>query len=367
MPDPPILAGVDIKRRTLRFPTRDAGLGRLAALKTYARLNQAWFAATGRVSEDVFGHRVHGLSSVLRGMSADVYIAHNIETLLPTMRAARGRAAVVFDCMEYYSDMGDAQSALEARAARALEAKFLRRCALVIASSENLADALVAEYGIGRPLVAYNVPPISRDFPPKRGGGLNLYWRNSVIGFGQRGLEDALLALSGLPRDIRLFVQGRLADDHGRAILQRAASLAVADRITLLAPYAPQDAVFEAAKYDVGLCLERKGPRNHDLTVSNKMFDYHMGGLAVVSSDLPSLRRVIDRSRGGLLFEPGNAQSLAGAIGSLYSSPNLLRELQVNARRFALDEANLETELDYLSAALREALTPRSGSLQRSV
>src|SRR5262249_6832456 len=141
---------------------------------------------------------------------ADMYVAHNIETLLPTMRAAsKHGAAVVFDCMEFYSDMGDSQHPTEAAAARALEAKYLPRCALVIASSDIMADTLAVEYSIRRPLAAYNVPPTERELPSRKGGGLNLYWRNSVIGFGQRGLEEVLYALAMLPADVHLHLQGR--------------------------------------------------------------------------------------------------------------------------------------------------------------
>jgi hypothetical protein len=360
--EPPIFEGVDIGRVSVVYPTRASSLPRLAARKLATRWQRAWFAATGQVREGVFGDRVLGLTRVLEGLAADVYIAHNIETLLPAIHAAGGRAHAVFDCMEYYSDMGDGQSALESRAARVLEAKCLRECALVIASSERLADTLAAEYGIRPPLASYNVAPTWAELPAKKGGGgLNLYWRNGTIGLGQRGLDDALCALRELPADVRLSVQGRPGADGGSAVRERARVLGVADRVAILPPYAPRDAVVAAAAHDVGLCLERRGPRNHDLTVSNKMFDYHMAGLAVVSSDLPSLRDVIERSRGGLLYAPGDASSLAKAIASLYSSPSLLNELQANARRFALEEANLEMELDRLAAALRAAVpTPRA-------
>ena len=63
--------------------------------------------------------------------------------------------------------------------------------------------------------------------------------------------------------------------------------------------------MWQAAPHTIGLCLERKGPANHEYTVSNKMFDYMMGGLAVVSADLKGLHSVIKRSGGGVLFEPG--------------------------------------------------------------
>ena len=356
-PDPQILRTHGIRRLTVEFPTRASNPVRLATRKAVTHLGKIGFAATGMISEGLFGDRVQGLTRALMATPADLYIAHNIETLLPAARAARRHhGALAFDCMEYYSDMGDGQSPLEARAARRLETRLLPSCALVLTSSENLADVLAADYGIRRPVPAYNVPRTVAQLPARTGGGLNLYWRNSTIGFGQRGLEDALEAMVGLPPDVRLFLQGRPPVDGGRALTERIEALDLAARVVIMPPHAPEEAVHQAALHDVGLCLERRGPRNHDLTVSNKMFDYHMGALAVVSSDLPSLAQVIDRSRGGLLYRAGDPASLAQAVLKLRSCPALLKELQANARRFAMEEANLDREICSIASALRAVL-----------
>lgn len=358
-PDPQILRSEDIRRLTIEFPTRASNIIGLAKRKAITCLGHIGFTTTRIVTEGLFGDRVQGLTRALMSVPADLYIAHNIETLLPAASAARRHGArLIFDCMEYYADMGDSQSPLEANAARRLEARLLPACALVMASSDNLADLLAAEYGIRRPLPAYNVPATEMRLPERRGGGLNLYWRNSTLGFGQRGLEDALQAMVRLPMDVRLFLQGRLPSDGGRSLSERISAMGLQGRVTILPPYTPEEAVRQAAVHDVGLCLERSGPKNHELTVSNKMFDYHMGALAVVSSDLPSLARVIARSKGGLLFGAGDPVSLAEAILSLRSSPRLLNELQANARRFALEEANLDFEIKKIVNALRAAIQP---------
>ena len=356
-PEPELLRARGIERRTVEFPSRGQGLARLAARKLNTRMGHLAFAQLGVLMESVFGERTQGLTRALTDTPADVYIAHNIETLLPAIRAAaRHHAAVVFDCMEFYSDMGESQHPTEAAAARALEAKSLPRCALVIASSDIMADALAAAYGMRRPLAAYNVPPAERILPARKGDGLNLYWRNSTIGFGQRGLEDMLDAMAMLPTDVHLHLQGRQSAEGAAQLASRVASLGLTGRVHVLPPYAPHEAVVKAAVHDIGLCLERKGPRNHDLTVSNKMFDYHMAGLAVIATDLPALADVVQRSGGGVVCRPGDPASLVEAILALRSSPKRLAELQTNARRFALQTANLEMELEKIAEAMQRAL-----------
>ena len=208
-----------------------------------------------------------------------------------------------------------------------------------------MAVALAATYPIRRPLALYNVSP--RDPHQHRcdHGGLSLYWRNSVIGFGQRGLQDAIDALALLPADVTLHLQGRMPADGGRLLQQRIGDHGLADRVFIHAPYSPPNAVQAASQYCVGLCLEHSGIRNHDLTVSNKMFDYLMGGLVVVASDLSSLRGVVERSEGGLCFEPGNPTDLADKILTLRDNRSFRLELAANARAFGLEKGNRETEM----------------------
>jgi glycosyltransferase involved in cell wall biosynthesis len=188
--------------------------------------------------------------------------------------------------------------------------------------------------------------------------GFNLYWRNSVIGFGQRGLSDLLEAMQRLPHDIHLHLQGRLPVDGGAELRRCVAKMGLTDRITVLQPYKPENAVIEASRFQVGLCLERKCNRNHELTVSNKMFDYHMAGLAVVSSDLSGLRNVVEQSGGGLLYVPGDVQSLVESVMKLYSDRMLLAQKAKNSREFALSQGNVEYEMSRFMSALSTTVLP---------
>lgn len=353
-PDPPDLRGAPgIIRQTLDYPTRATAPLAHAANKLRAITGRLLMKLFGQITEPLFGDRTLGLTRMLIDARADLYIAHNIETLLPAVRAARRNgAALIFDCMEFYSDMGDGQTPEEARAARRLEARWLPRCVLVTASSEALSRVLSSRYGIAPPLALYNTPKTEALPPRATSGGLRLYWRNAVVGFSQRGLDDALVALTLLPEDVTLHVQGRPSMDGGQRLRARIAELGLDSRVTVLPPFSPGQAVRQASLYDVGLCLERRGPANHEYTVSNKLFDYMMAGLAVVVADLPSLRAVVDRAGGGLHFEPGSARDLATQIRRLRDDPGLLASLGARARAFAEAEGNVDVDMARFRAAL---------------
>lgn len=141
----------------------------------------------------------------------------------------------------------------------------------------------------------------------------------------------------------------------------RIGELGVGERVVVHPPYAPEAAVQEAARHTVGLCLERRGVRNHDLTVSNKLFDYHMAGLSVVVSDLPGLRGVVERSGGGVWFEPGSVDELTAKLRLLYEDRALQARLAEQARAFALREGNREREMEKFGAAFQAAVRGVAG------
>jgi hypothetical protein len=348
--------------RTHGFATRATNPLKLMVNRVRQKMAQLMFRCGGPVLSDALSARVFGLEKLLREIAADIYLAHNIETLLPAFHAAQRQGALVmFDSMEFHSDMGDAQTAVERALVRTVEKSCLPHCALVLASSAQVADALAAEYGIARPLPLDNAALVENKLPTKPSTGLQLYWRNAVVGLGQRGLDDAFGALTKLPTDVTLHLQGRLPTDGGAAMRARIAELGLTARVIFHPPFVPELAVQEAARHHVGLCLERRGCRNHDLTVSNKIFDYHMAGLAVVASDLPGLRGVIERSGGGLLFAPGAVESLTGKIQMLYRDAALRNQLADSARAFALREGNREAEMARFSTTFRQVCRTRLG------
>ena len=353
----------NVTRQTHYFAHRRGKPLRLAMDRLRQRSARRRFKATGEFSSVALSTRMLGLERLLALTKADIYLGHNIDTLLPISRvAAASGAPAMFDSMEFHSDVGDGQSELDRALVRSIENECLPRCALVLASSDQVADALVEQYGVERPLPLYNKPPLEKELPPRSGDSFALYWRNTVIGLGQRGLEEALVAISRLPARVTLHLQGALPKNGTAGLEARISGLGIVPRVVFHAPYQSQDAVREAARHTVGLCLERKGIRNHELTVSNKIFDYHMAGLATLASDLAGLRAVINRSSGGLLFAPGSVDDLVEKISLLYANTTLLLRLQANARAFALREGNREMEMKKFVAAFSEVCRHRLAS-----
>ena len=356
-PAPPEFEGIrNLTHETHYYAYRRNGILRLVGDKMVSLTAQAAFLLTGIPSAEAMSTRTIGLTARLAAARADIYLGHNSDALIPVCEAAKLHGSpVVFDSMEFHSDM-EGQAKLERALIRVAERKYLRGCSLVLTPSVPLANALRSTYGVNQLLAIYNAAPIERTLPPKTPHGFSLYWRNAVVNSGLR-VNDILRAMRSLPADIHLTLQGRLPLDGGATLRKLLADLGIMERVTIQPPFAPGDAVRSAALHDVGLCLEPRAYRNSDLTVSNKMFDYLMAGLAVIASDTAGQSEIIQRSGAGTTYPAGNADDLAARILDLYHDRRLLETMQAKARSFALSEGNLEHELDKLTNSFREFLT----------
>jgi len=198
----------------------------------------------------------------------------------------------------------------------------------------------------------YNAAPVTTTVSPKLNDGrFHLYWRNSTVGMSQRGLGDALEALTHLSDDIVLNVQGR-PGSRMSSVEARVSALGLQNRVIFHDAYPSGEAVLSASPYSVGLCPERDTCLNQRLTVSNKIFDYLMAGMAVVCSNLPGLASIVSDSRAGMMHRAGDVQELAGRIQRLYEDRGMLEELQNNARRYSTTQVNESSELGRFSQAI---------------
>ncbi len=312
-------------------------------------------ALGGPIFDASLSAQVIGLSQRLIDLQARCYFVHQIECLWPAYLAAKANAAtLIFDSMEFHAEMSADQPAIEKALIDRIQREVLPQCAMVVTATQQIANGLQARYGIHQLIAVRNVPEPKSIEMRTAEQPLKLYWRNAMLGLGQRGLQDAIQALSMLPGHIALYLQGRNTPAGEQSIRELATQLGVAERVHLLPAHPPGGAVTAAAAFDIGLCLEHAGIGNHEMTVSNKFFDYHMAGLCVISSDTQSLKHALEQSGGGMCFQAGDAKSLAKRIETLDNDRALLQKLRDKARAYALAEANLDHEL----AGFAEQLLP---------
>lgn len=346
---------IEIVRHNLA--TRESGLLRTLIRRIQSVFAIALFQMTRLLTPAAIDHRVIGLTGLLKAIEADVYYGHTLETWLPCLLAAQSNhSKLILDCMEAYGEMGESQSSSLKSRIRVIENRSLPKAVIVTANT----DLIAAHYRYRNPdrrfIVLENVPEVTEINQVAKREGISLYWRNAVLGFGQRGLDDLLIALQSLPPQVTLVIQGRLPTDGGQLIRDRIDQLGLNNRITIAPPHKPGKAIEAAAAHHIGLCLEQPGILNHELTTSNKLYDYLMAGLVVVCSQLPGLARVVSESNAGVCFKPGDPDDLAKTINRLISDPERMNTLATNARQYALSYANRDVVFERFRESLVSVL-----------
>ncbi|MGH2793437.1 MAG: glycosyltransferase [Actinomycetota bacterium] len=271
-------------------------------------------------------------------ISADVFHAHDLNTLEPARRAARRRgAALVFDAHELYTELpglGDG----ERRRWERLERALIREADAVIVPSPSRGDVLVERYGIATPVVVMNCPdrspppdPAAGPLAPLRRGGerLLVYAGGFIAG---RGLENLIRAVPLVDGTRLVMIGWGPVEPMLREI---ARNDGVAERVTFLAPVDPDEVVPTIAGADVGLAPYLPIGLNNELAAPNKLFEYLHAGLAVAASDVPDVRRVVEGLAVGELFDASDPSSVAAAVRRLIADARTLAACRERARAAA--------------------------------
>ena len=290
--------------------------------------------------------------------AADVYVAHTLEALPAAAHAARARGArLVFDIEDLHSGQlpDDERYDGERALARDVERTYLSTCDRLIASSQGIAEEIVKCYGIAMPTVVLNVFPAAEAVSTKRinarGTPRSLYWFSQVIG-AQRGVEQAVEALSLIEFPTMLHLRGRADAAFLRHLHDLAARHGVADRLKFHQTAHPDRLVALAAEHDIGLALEPGFSRNNVLATSNKVFTYMLAGLAIVASDTRGHTDVLSEHPGAVLFRRGDARDLASKLSMVLRSPESLTRMQHASRALATERYCWEREQWTLLEAL---------------
>jgi len=211
-----------------------------------------------------------------------------------------------------------------------LEGFVVGRASALVANSQATARRLGELY---RAVTPIEVIPNGVDYPeavPPRDWSRA---RNSVIYsgsfFGWKGVEDLVAAAGHLP-GFRIRLLG--GDAAGVARMRAAASSAGA-RLDFAGRIPHHQVAGELMRACIAVLPNRAEP-DSAFTSPIKLFEYMAAGCALVVSDLPALREVLD-PEDALWVAPGDPAGLADAIRALAGDPDRARRLGARVREKA--------------------------------
>jgi glycosyltransferase involved in cell wall biosynthesis len=254
------------------------------------------------------------VARVVRGRP-DVVHAHDAAMLLPGLLGARLTGAkLVYDSHELatgvpYREVG------WTRFVSAVEKIALPRCAAVVTVTDGIADRLHERYRLRqRPVVVRNVcglpaaPPTGELRARLDIGDAPLVLHQGAAA-PDRGCEVLIRAMAEVPGAHLVF----LGDEGEPGYVDRLRALA--DSRVHFVPSVPVERLLAlTAEADVGVSLLQDTCENHRLALPNKVFEYVAAGVPVVASDLPEMRRLIERHGIGWTVAPDSSHEIAAAV-----------------------------------------------------
>jgi glycosyltransferase involved in cell wall biosynthesis len=216
------------------------------------------------------------------------------------------------------------------RLLRSLEQALLIGGAYASCPSSAMSAAITVEYGSAAPLVLYNAFPwldrttIDGRRKDRHDRSLaSIHWCSQTLGPG-RGIEDLVDAMLLLTHDVEVHFRGRPVAGMERFIRSRLTER-WQRRVFFHSLIGNDELLSRIAEHDIGFAGESPDCRSRDLTVTNKILQYLLAGLAVVASDTAGQREAAERAKDAIaLYPSGNPAALARIIDRLIATPDAM-------------------------------------------
>jgi glycosyltransferase involved in cell wall biosynthesis len=290
----------------------------------------------------------------------DLYEAHDLPALFPALLAAwPSGAPVVYHAHELYPEM-NARVPL-AGFWKWLERKLLPRARLVITPDEHRSRILQEEFGARElPLTIHNCPPYSEpisstDLPDRwreRGVEPSFIMLYQGLIASDRCIEEIITSVERYKPGVVLSLIG-----HGFGTwASPAEAIPRSDRIDIMPHVRYEDLMKYTASASAGFLFYRNTCRNNYYCAPNKLYEYMMMGLPIITCDYPGLRLVVEGEGIGLCVNPEDPEAIAGAVNRLVSHPDAYATMKANCLRLAKTRYNWEQEFALLRPKYDELL-----------
>ena len=286
---------------------------------------------------------------------ADIYHFHDPELLPVGVRLRRRGKTVIYDVHESISDTVTDRDYLPMPLLKALafasgraDLAMSKKMSAIVAVTPFLTKRY-ADLGCKAVLVC-NFPDLA-DFPPPSETAERekcMVCSGARVDYS-RGIVEMIECAqrTGLP--LHLF--GKMHDAMYREIENR-------DKKGLVRVYGlvSQEEVLKALYSSlIGMVVEY--PTGNAVNAyCVKTFEYMASGIAVVSSDIPLWRELVEETGCGLCVEPTDIDAVADAVGYLAGHPEEARRMGMNGRRWAESKYNWASEEKKLLALYRELI-----------
>jgi len=288
--------------------------------------------------------------------NADLYTCHQeVSTVIGCKLIDRG-FKVAFDFEDWYSNdlLADANKTRPIELLKKYEKYALNNGVLTYTTSESMAEGFAEFAGSKSPKILHNVFPLAErkllDGQIKDRKDLSktsIHWYSQTIGAG-RGLEFIINSLKLVNKPVELHLRGNCSNEFKEELLsifpdEKGHELFFHE----LVPH--KELLSRIAEHDIGLATEKSTPPSRDLTITNKILQYLLGGIAVVASDTSGQKEVAREAPDSVfLFENDNEVEFSNALNLLINDTDKLQKAKDEALKIATNKFCWEKQEQWL-------------------
>jgi glycosyltransferase involved in cell wall biosynthesis len=380
--DQELMAKIKFRFRPLHDLTEQPAL-RLW-LRVRGRIAKEIHVRTGRENRWQLGYFVSALQKAVRQSKGDLFIAHSEQALWAVAqlqkqkvesRKQKSQGASQFqlsafsfrnfrigvDMEDWFSEdlPQEARKHRPVKLLRGLEQTVLCRGRYATCTSRAMSEALAKEYGCRPPTVIYNAFPwsdranLDGQFKDRQNRNLpSVHWYSQTLG-SDRGLGDLFAALPHLKQEAEIHLRGKPVAGFEDWLAAHVPEN-WRTRVFIHGLVSNDELLSRLAEHDIGFAGEQKFCRSRDLTVTNKILHYLLGGLAVAASDTAGHREVAGQAKEAVRIYPsGDGNALAARINELLDSREKLSSAKASALRAAENTFCWEQQVSVLLEGVR--------------
>lgn len=248
---------------------------------------------------------------------------------------SRNKVKIVYDCHEYETER-DGMSSFEKKVLKFFEKYLIKFADSVMTVSDSIARCYSEDYGIDKPKLVLNCPmSVKLNKHDLLRGTLGIRPDQTIFLYqgglkGGRGIELILEAFSDLESDENVLVCMGYGPLEG-TIKEKAC----AHNTIFFHPAVSQDVLLSyTSSADYGILFYEDTCLNHRYCSPNKIFEYLMAGLPVLTSNLFEIRRLVESEGVGIVAQENTIESFREAVvDSLNQDYDVIQANVFNARK----------------------------------
>lgn len=287
---------------------------------------------------------------------ADIYFAEDIYSLpFVKFRTLFIKSKVYYNSRELYAFLGGLRNRkIIQRILTFIERLFIKQVDQVLTTGQMDSEFLEKFYGIKNTLVIRNIPKLKTaedkvDLRKK----LALPTETKILLYqgvllDGRGVEIVIRNLSNIKNSVFVILG---AGEKREKWERLAEECKVENRVFFLGSIPQSELISYTAAADLGICLIENISVSYYHALPNKLFEYIMAGVPVISSALPQMKKIVEDYKVGSCVDLEENIEIDTTINKMLENPNLLKEYKENCAK-AAKELNWDVEFDKVKSKL---------------